>query len=274
MSEALTLDLSFTAAGTRTVMNRRRYRWPQTVGRVFYLDVADPGHGTVLIQNAGASLHPGDYVKQRISASGGARIDVSGQGAMLVTGVPGAGPAVEETDLRAGASTGLAYRPEPRILTEFAHVEQNTSVVLKAGASVVLTDAVIVHPDVTEESFGSFRSRVTVSTTGDIRMFDAQHATTLPSPHSGLRAFATVYLLVGDENAVSSNASFDWPNGLEGLNGFDGRSGAYAAGTALPNGVGYAIRIAAAGGETLRRALETAVGLFRATEHVYPVDTS
>lgn len=232
-------------------MDRRRYRWPMTIGRTFYTDPVDPGRGTVIVQNAGASLHPGDHVTQRIEATAGARVDVVGQGAMLVTGVSGGRPAVEETSLVADASSTLVYIPEPRILTRSAHVEQNTQVELGAGAAVLLTDAVVVHPEVTAESFGSFRSRVTLTAAGYLRMFDAQSATSIPNPRSWLRAFATVYLLLG--------AGMELGSAFEEFDHFDGSMGAYAAGTVLPNNSGLAIRIAATGGDTLRAALGTSV---------------
>ncbi|SNS81846.1 urease accessory protein UreD [Rhodococcoides kyotonense] len=243
MSEAL--DLSFTTIGTRTVFDRRRYRWPQTVGRVFYTDPGDAGRGRVIVQNSGASLHPGDRVEQRVSASTGARIDVVGQGAMLVTGTPGGRAGVEDTELRVDHQAHLAFRPEPRILTPYAHARQDTRVGLNGTGTVLLTDAVVVHPGVTAETFGSFRSSVTVTTGGRVRAFDAQHASSLPFPKSGLRAFATVYLL--------GAGAVDVPVG--------DLPGVYAAATTLPDDVGVAVRLAATDGDTLRAGIEGAVGL-------------
>lgn len=263
MTEPRSLDLSFATSGNRTVLDRRRYRWPQTIGRMFYLDADDPGHGRLIVQNAGASLHPGDHVRQRIAATAGARAEVTGQGAMLVTGLPGSKPAVEETELRAEASSMLIYQPEPRILTRFAHVVQNTHVELERGGSVMLTDAVVAHPDVTAESFGSFRSRVTLTVDGDMRLFDAQHASAMPNPRAGLRAFATVYLL----GPAAEDPAVD-------LDRFDAKWGVYAAGSVLPNDAGYAIRIAATGGDTVREAIRSLIRSLRHAARARNVDPS
>ncbi|WP_072802431.1 urease accessory protein UreD [Rhodococcoides yunnanense] len=256
MTDTRALDLSFTTLGGRTVFDRRRYRWPQTVGRLFHLDTSDPGWGRVIVQNAGASLHPRDHVRQRVVVRDGGRVDVVGQGAMQVNGVPGAEPAVERTELEADASSTLVYRPEPRILRAFARVEQHTHVELRGDAAVVLTDAVVVHPDVTTESFGSFRSRVTVASGGHPGVFDVQYASSMPCPGSGLRAFATVYLLCTDV--------VDEAGALDALvHRFDGRSGAYAASSVLPNGMGHAVRVAATGGDVLRDCVASVVGEVR-----------
>ncbi|MBY6412012.1 urease accessory protein UreD [Rhodococcus sp. BP-252] len=253
MTTPLALDLSFTTTGARTVFDRRRYRWPQTVGRMFYLDASDPGRGRVIVQNSGASLHPGDRIGQRIAATTGARIEVVGQGAMLVTGVPDGRAGAERTELRVDDGAELAFRPEPRILTAFAHARQDTHVKLGSGI-VVLTDAVVVHTEVTAETFGSFRSCVRVTTAGRILALDAQHASSLPSPRSGLRAFATVYLLGRrPDDAVMKRTTAP-------LDKMDGRSGVYAAVTSLPNGVGRAVRLAATGGGLLRAAMAEVVG--------------
>lgn len=61
------LDLVFARVGGRTVLTRRRYRWPLLVGRVF----DDERGGVLTVQNAAGTLIPGDVVRQLVEVVDG-----------------------------------------------------------------------------------------------------------------------------------------------------------------------------------------------------------
>ncbi|MDV8054288.1 MULTISPECIES: urease accessory protein UreD [unclassified Rhodococcus (in: high G+C Gram-positive bacteria)] len=239
------LDLSFEAVRGQTVFDRKRYRWPQSVGRMF--PGPHPRSGSVIVQNSGASIHPGDVIEQRVHVGTGAYVQILGQGAMLVTGKPGCAAATESTVLRLRGDGRLIHCPEPRILTRHAHFVQLTDVEIGDGSAVVV-DAFVLHPELTANDVGSISSTVRVRCVEgqEPLMVDAQLLDSSLWPRS-LRAFGTVYVL-GSAATVPALSDVD---------------GVHLAVTELPNGVGHAVRMAAEEGGALRTALERTVRLVR-----------
>lgn len=239
------LDLSFESVGGRTVFDRKRYRWPQSVGRLF--PGPHSGSGSVIVQNSGASIHPGDVIEQRIEVGSGAWVQVLGQGAMLVTGKLGCAVATESTVLRLRGDGRLVHRPEPRILMPHAHFVQVTEIEIGDGSAVVV-DAFVLHPELSADDVGSISSIVRLRCVEgeEPLMVDAQQLNATLWPRS-LRAFGTVYVL-GSTATVPSTSDVD---------------GVHLAATELPNGVGHAVRMAAEEGGALRTALDRTVQLIR-----------
>ncbi|GAS94603.1 urease accessory protein UreD [Mycolicibacterium canariasense] len=234
------LDLAFASVGGRTVLTRRRYRWPLLVGRVFD-DARRPGGGVLTVQNAAGTVIPGDVVHQHFSVSDGAVVTVRGQGATLVSGTPGGAEAVEEVTVTAEAGGEVMFVPAPRILTPRARYRQHLRVERTPGGRVVLVDAVVLHPDCGAGNFGAYNSVVEIrDDVGELLAFDAQSIDAMPRVPRAPTAFGTVYVL---------GAS---PTGLEAV---VARLPAYGALTELPNGTGWAVRMAAPDGGVLRAGL-------------------
>jgi len=162
LGERNALDLTFASVGGRTVLTRRRYRWPLLIGRVF-TDPTRPGLGSVTIQNAAGTVIPGDRVRQQIRVVDGGSAVVRGQGATLVSGIPCGDVAVEDTRVGVDASSRLLLDASPRILTPHARYRQHTQVCVEPGGRAVLVDTVVLHPDLTDERFGSYESSVAVT---------------------------------------------------------------------------------------------------------------
>ncbi|WP_317156391.1 urease accessory protein UreD [[Mycobacterium] appelbergii] len=244
------LDLTFARVDGRTVMTRRRYRWPLLAGRVF-TDPTRPGLGSVTIQNAAGTVIPGDVVRQRIGVVDGGWVDVRGQGATLVNGVPNGAVAVEETCVRVDASSRLLLDPAPRILTSHARYRQHTRVCVAPGGRAVLIDAVALHPDLTDAEFGSYESTVTVTAPdGTLLALDAQLLESMPRARRAPAAFATVYLLgAGFDTTMTARTP-----ALESLTERTGDRRVYVGVSDLPNAAGWAVRIAASDGGVLRAA--------------------
>jgi urease accessory protein len=245
------LDLVFASVGGRTALTRRSYRWPLLIGRVF-TDRTRPGAGSVTIQNCAGTVIPGDVVRQRIEVVDGGSAVVRGQGATIVSGVRGGETAVEDTRLRVDTSSRLLFDPSPRILTAHARYRQRTQVCVEPGGRAVIIDAVVLHPDLTDEAFGNYESTVAVTAPdGTLLALDAQMLETTPRVRRAPTSFGTVYVVSGgfDETMTALSPS------LESLSGHTGDRRVYLAVTDLPNHAGWAVRIAASDGGTLRATI-------------------
>lgn len=250
---SVALDLTFATVGGRTALTRRRYRWPLLIGRVF-ADPRRPGVGAVTLQNAAGTLIPGDMVAQRVSVVHGASAVLRGQGATTISGIPGGAVAVEDTELRVDGRSCLVFDPSPRILTAHARYRQGSRVTVQPGGRAVLCDAVVLHPDLTDEGFGSYESLVDIcGVDGALLARDAQLLEGLPRVRRAPRAFGTVYV-IGAAPAAPADA-------IESLAVLDGDRRLYLGVSDLPNGCGWAVRIAASDGGVLRSALAAVVTL-------------
>jgi urease accessory protein len=247
------LDLVFASVGGRTALTRRRYRWPLLIGRVF-TDRTCPGAGSVTIQNCAGTVIPGDFVRQRIEVVDGGSAVVRGQGATIVSGVGDGETAVEDTLLRVDASSRLLFDPSPRILTAHARYRQRTQVCVEPGGRAVIIDAVVLHPDLTDETFGSYESSVAVTAPdGTLLVLDAQMLETTPRVRRAPTAFGTVYVVGGGFDEAMTAISPD----LESLRE---HTRVYLAATDLPNQAGWAVRIAGSDGGTLRATIAAVTG--------------
>lgn len=247
------LDLSFAAVGGRTALTRRRYRWPLLIGRVFS-DPARPGVGAVTIQNAAGTLIPGDVVGQRISVVDCGSAVVRGQGATTVSGIPDGAEALEDTELRVDGSSGLIFDPSPRILTPHARYRQCTRVSVEPGGWAVVCDAVVLHPDLTGDVFGSYESVVDVRGPGGFLLArDAQLLEAMPRVRSSPSAFGTVYVL--------GASSVPCAGTIESLAVLAGDRRVYLGVSELPNECGWVVRISASDGGVLRSAIAAVVSL-------------
>lgn len=245
------LDLRFASVGGCTALTRRRYRWPLMIGRVFS-DRTRSGVGSVTIQNCAGTIIPGDVVTQRIEVVDDGSAVVRGQGATVVSGVPGGQAAVENTYLRVDKGSRLLFDPSPRILTTYAHYRQRTSVTVEPGGWALVVDSVVLHPDLTDETFGSFESRVAVTAPdGTLLALDARMLETMPRVRHSPKAFGTVYVIGGELDAVLTALSRD----LESLNVLTGDSRVHLAVSDLPNRAGWAAGLAASDGGTMRATI-------------------
>jgi urease accessory protein len=257
VSVGAALDLTFAAVGGRTVLTRRRYRWPLLIGRVFP-DAERPEVGAVTIQNAAGTVIPGDVVTQRFNVVERGWAVVRGQGATMVTGVPGGAAAVEHIDVQVDASSRLLLDASPRILSPHAHYRQHTRVCVAPQGRAVVVDAVILHPDLTDETFGSYQSNVEIATAeATLLALDAQHLETMPRVRRAPTAFATVYIIgTGLDTTMTGRSP-----GVESLSVLTGDRRVYVGVSDLPNDAGWAVRIAASDGGILRATIGAVTAL-------------
>ena len=237
------LDLVLARVGGRTVLTRRRYRWPLLVGRVF----DDERGGVLTVQNSAGTLIPGDVIRQSIEVVDGGVATVRGQGATTISGTSTGAEAFEDTQLTVDATGELWYAPAPRIVTPHARYRQDLRVRVAPGGWAVVVDAVVLHPECGNADFGSYASTVEVwGSAHDLLVVDAQSLDAMPAARRAPSAFGTVYLMgLGDAPTwVPSDA-------------------VYGASTELPNAAGWAVRIAAHDGGALRTALDEVLTTLR-----------
>jgi urease accessory protein len=247
------LDLTFAAVGGRTVLIRRRYRWPLLIGRVFS-DPARSCGGAATIQNAAGTLIPGDALTQRIRVVDGGSVVVRGQGATTVSGIRDGLVAVEDTEMSVDGRSGLVFDPAPRILTPHARYRQCTRVTVASGGRAVLCDAVVLHPALTDKVFGSYESVVDVCGPGGALLArDAQLLEGMPRVRRSPMAFATVYVIGAGSVAIADD--------VESLAVLDGDRPVYVGVSDLPNECGWAVRISASDGGVLRSAITAVLTL-------------
>jgi urease accessory protein len=252
-AERTALDITFAAVGGRTVLTRRRYRWPLLIGRVFR-DPSRPLTGSVTIQNAAGTVIPGDVIKTRIAVVDGGSAVVRGQGATVVSGTPGGDLAVEDSRVRVAAGSSLLLDPSPRIVTPHARYRQDMQLCVEAGGRAVFVDTVVLHPDLTAADFGRYESSVAVTAgDGSLLALDAQMMATLPRVRRAPRAFGTVYIVGAGLDTPMTALS---PK-LESLSVLTGEGTVYVAVSDLPNGAGWAVRLAASDGGILRSVAAT-----------------
>jgi urease accessory protein len=257
IGDRIALDITFSGVGGRTVLTRRRYRWPLLIGRVF-ADPARPWVGSVTVQNAAGTIIPGDIVRQQIRVVDGGSAVVKGQGATVVSGVPGGAGAVDDTLVRVDASSRLVLDPSPRILTPNARYRQHAQVGVEPGGQLVLVDAVILHPDLTDEDFGGYDSSVAITAPdGTLTALDAQWLATMPRVRRAPMAFATVYVVGAGLDMTMTAMMPD----LEALAVLTGDRRIYLAASDLPNEAGWVVRIAASDGGALRATTATVTAL-------------
>lgn len=251
MNAEAALDLVFGDVGGRTVLTRRRYRWPFVIGRVFP-DPTRPSVGSVTVQNAAGTLIPGDVITQRVSVVDRGAAVVRGQGATMVTGVPGGDVTREHTDVTVDATSRLLFDAAPRILTAHTHYRQRTRVCVALGGRAVLVDAVVLHPDLTDDLFGSYRSDVEIlDAAGTMVALDAQYLDGMPRVRRAPTSFATVYVVGAELDTAMTALTPD----LESVSVLTGDRRAYVGVSDMPNGAGWAVRIAASDGGALRSAV-------------------
>ena len=171
---------------------------------------------------------------------------VRGQGATTISGTVSGAEAFEETQLTVDATGELWYASAPRIVTPHARYRQELRVCVAPGGRAVVVDAVVLHPECGNADFGWYASTVEVrGPEQDVLAVDAQSLDAMPTARRAPSAFGTVYLIgLGDAR----------PHVPDDV---------YGASTELPNGAGWAVRIAAPDGGALRTALDEVLSAAR-----------
>ncbi len=248
------VDLAFARAGERTYLARQLVGYPFHVTRPFYLDREPAGLATLYLQSAAGGIYSGDCLQLAIDAAAGAQCQVTTQGSTIVHDGRGRTSRLA-TRLRAGPGAFVGLINEPTILFRGAAIDMRTDVRLDSGATSVLADALVLHDPSgnSREGFAFFASQLTVTAaSGRLLLVDRLRVTGADfsrlAPHGPLATAGTVYAL----GRLPANVS------LEGLEHGIAAAGSSVAATRLPNDAGLMVRVLAANGAQLTRALRLA----------------
>jgi urease accessory protein len=136
------LDLRFERMSDgRTVLVRRRQRFPLRITAAMHLDPADRGMAFVYVQNPTGAVFAGDRLLTRVEAGAGARLHITTQAA---TRVPRAasGEAWQRIELKLEEDAYVEYAPDQLIPHAGARLEQELAVSVVPGSAFVGTELV------------------------------------------------------------------------------------------------------------------------------------
>lgn len=244
-------DLAFVRIGGRTHLARQFVSYPFHITRPFYLDPEPAGLATLYLQSAAGGIYSGDRLALTIDAAAGAQCHVTSQGSTIVHDCRGR-TSHYATHIRAAAGVFVGLTAEPLILFPGAGIEMRTKVQMAAGATVILADALVLHdPSASDsEPFALFASELTVSdASGRLLLVDRLRVSgddfSRLAPHGSRTMAGSVFVLGRVSDCLN----------LEDLENGIAATGSYAGATRLPNDAGLAVRLLAADGIQLARAL-------------------
>jgi len=248
------LDLSFVRRGGKTVVDRKRFRWPFVLTQSFVLDGDPPDMRSVILQSSSGALHGQDRLRVNIETGPEARAYVTTQAATAVHRADSS-VSVEETRLTVAEGGHLEYIPDPRILLPGAALQQTVVLDCDARATALLTDSFTRHvPGGAMARHVYYRSEVILKASGRTVAVDRQ---VLP-PVDGPCFHGTLYLMgaLGPEALGALSAALSRQIATT--------DGLYGAASLLPADSGLTLRLVAQNGEALRRGLDTGWRMARA----------
>jgi urease accessory protein len=246
------LDICFARHPQRgTYLSRRVFRYPFQISRGFQLDHVPAGMLTLILQTVSGGILAEDSLRQRVHVEPGAAAHLTGQGATPVYRSPDRTAAADRIELSVADGGVLEYLPEPRILFPCSRIDQALVVRTDPGGIAVVADGFLAHdPDGAGRSFGRYTSEIVIERPGGIVCSQDRIALDCAPVRAGARAR---YVATGSLTVVA-------PPGTAVGEAIEKKvaalEGAYCAVTALPGEAGVSLRIAAEGGQQLRRAIE------------------
>ena len=249
------LDLSFRRHPVHgTWLDRRVFRWPFTLSRSFRVE---GDRLTLILQTVSGAIQADDRLVQRIHVGPRAAVHVTTQGAMPVYRARAGMTAQDDITLDVEDGGSIDYRPDLRILFPDASLSQRVCLRLADSATAVIADGFVMHdPEGQDRPFRQYYSEFLVQRPGGHLLALDRTALLAPPSSGGKRgrylAFGTLIVAVSRPVAWLEAFCADVDARLAHL------AGVYAAASALPNGAGAAMRVAATDGRHLRLGLQAA----------------
>jgi urease accessory protein len=234
------LDLSFARRGDRTVLDRRRFRWPFVLTRTFALDSCPHHMLTVIVQTSSGALHGEDRLSQWFEVGENAAAHITTQGASAVHRASGGLESRDSARLSVAQGGFLEYLPEPRILFPGAALEQTLEIECAPGGTALVCDAFTIH-DIGCRGCGfrRFRSATILRCGGDPVLVDRMDIDGLIAGKSAaFRAFASLVVAAPGWSAAVAPLADALSASLASLPGL------YGAASLLPAEAGMGVRLA------------------------------
>jgi urease accessory protein len=249
------LELDFAAdANGRTYLRRQYAGYPFHVCRTQFQDAALPGLATLYIQSSSGGVYEDDRLVLSISVGEGAQAHVTTQAATIVHGMP-RGRAEQRVTLECQRASYVEYLPDPQILFPGSTFFSRLAVRIGGNATALVSDCFLQHDP--EGKGGQF--------------FDYLSEIVLEGPHGKPLAIDRLHVsgnlleqqipgvmgvFVGQGTVVVAGNSDSSDAMLEALCKIDFANREAVIGcTRLPNSAGILVRLLAADGAALRRAM-------------------
>lgn len=140
------LELAFARGPDgRTYLARQYAGYPFHVCRPHFLDPELPGMATLYVQSCSGGLFEDDQLSCDVVAGPGAAVHLTSGASTIVHGSRRGGQAEYSTVIRAGERAFAEYLPDPFILFPHARLATRVDATLDPSASLILSDAFIVH---------------------------------------------------------------------------------------------------------------------------------
>ncbi|MGB6347116.1 MAG: urease accessory protein UreD [Methyloceanibacter sp.] len=157
------LELEFAAAPDgRTYLRRQFASYPFHVCRVQFQDSDIPDLATLYVQSCSGGVYEDDRLKLALAAGENAKAHVSTQAATVVHSMP-AGRAEQIVRLDCAHGSYLEYLPDPQILFPGSSCRSAISVRLSGNGIGVVSDSFLQHdPDGKDGTFSAYWSEIVV----------------------------------------------------------------------------------------------------------------
>jgi urease accessory protein len=257
------LDLAFAADGEGRSFLRRQYAsYPFHVCRPQFQDRNLPGLATLYLQSCSGGLYEDDRFDVGIAMGKGAEAHVSTQAATVVHTMP-RGYAEQNVRLSIDAGSYLEYLPDPQILFPGSRCRSIVRVALAGDGIALVSDSFLQHdPAGGDGTFSAYCGEIIVETdAGEVLAIDRLKvdggAFQGKQPGvSGAFAAQGTLVVVGRSLPVAGIAgelrtiSLDYDEAATGV-------------SQLPKSAGILVRVLAADGAALKRAMHLAWGAVR-----------
>jgi urease accessory protein len=252
------LDLAFAAdSGGRTYLARQYANYPFHVCRTLYQDAERPGLATLYLQSCSGGLYQDDRLDMRLKIAEGGEAHVSTQSPTIVHTMP-AGSASLDARIIGAPRSYLEYLPDPQILFPGSRCASRIEVSLSANAVALVSDSFLGHdPDGRGERFANYASEIVIADeTGQVSAIDRLRVDggSFGEACPGISGFYTA-----QGTMIVAGFTLPTPVLAESLRAIrPGRDDAAIGVSELPKSAGLIVRVLAADGAALKRAMASA----------------
>jgi urease accessory protein len=252
------LDLAFAAdGGGRTYLARQYANYPFHVCRTLYQDAERPGLATLYLQSCSGGLYEDDRLDMRLEVAEGAEAHFSTQGPTIVHSMP-SGSASLDARIVGAPRSYLEYLPDPQILFPGSRCASRIEVSLRGDAVTLVSDSFLGHdPDGRGELFSNYASEIVIANeAGQVLAIDRLR---VDGGSFGEASPGISGLYTAQGTMIVAGFALSLPALAESLRAIrPGRDEAAIGVSELPKSAGLIVRLLAADGVSLKRAMASA----------------
>jgi urease accessory protein len=240
--------------GGRTYLKRQYAGYPFHVCRALYQDDDRPGLATIYLQSCSGGVYEDDRLDMMLEAAEGAEAHVSTQAATVVHTMP-SGHASLDARVFCAPGSYLEYLPDPQILFPHSRCGSRIAVRLNGDAAALVADAFLSHdPDGQGGMFSAYDSEIVIEDASGnplaidrLRVGGGDFSAACPGISGAYTAQGTM---------IVAGLALPSPSLATALRSVALERREVALGVSdLPKGAGLIVRMLAADGAALKRAM-------------------